>query len=260
MEARTVLITGASGNLGSKLRHHLEGRYALLLLDIHPRAETRIIQADLSRWDKTWVDLFQGVDVAVHLAADPTAHQSWPNLVGPNIDATINVFQAAVQGGVKRVVYASSNHVMGGYQDEPEPACLTTDVAPKPGTRYVVDGQPRDSTPYAAAKLFGERLGKCCADVHGLSVIAVRIGWVRPGQNRPDEIPPERGPWFRLMWLSNRDFCQLMERCIVADVPVPFAVVNGMSANTGMRWDIAYTRQLLAYAPRDDVTRPGNAV
>jgi hypothetical protein len=57
------------------------------------------------------------------------------------------------------------------------------------------------------------------------------------------------------MWLSNRDFCQLMEQCIVADIAGRFAVVNGMSANTGMRWDIERTRELLAYAPRDDVTR-----
>ena len=60
-------------------------------------------------------------------------------------------------------------------------------------------------------------------------MLAVRIGWVRPGPNRPQDIPRERGPWFRLMWLSNRDFCQLMECCIVADPPVRFGVINGMS-------------------------------
>jgi NAD+ dependent glucose-6-phosphate dehydrogenase len=253
MEVKNVLITGASGNLGAKLRHHLGGRYALRLLDIDPRGDRAIVQADLSRWDRSWLDEFQGAEAVVHLAADPTAHQSWANLIKPNIDATINVFDAAVQAAVKRVIYASSNHVMGGYQDMPEPARLTTDLAPRPGTRYLVDGQARDSTPYASAKLFGERLGKCYADSHGLSVIAVRIGWVRPGENRRQDIPAERGPWFRLMWLSNRDFCQLMERCLVADLSVPFAVVNGMSANTRMRWDIAYTRQLLGYDPRDDV-------
>lgn len=256
MDAKQILVTGATGNLGAKLRHHLEGRYLLRLLDIHPRGEKEVIPADLGQWDKSWVDQFAGVDMVVHLAADPTAHQNWPHLVSPNIDATINVFQAALRGGVRRVVYASSNHVMGGYQNEPEPARLTTDLAPRPGTQYVVDGQPRDSTPYAAAKLFGERLGKCYADSHGLSVIAVRIGWVRPGANRAQDIPPERGPWFRLMWLSNRDFCQLMERCIVADLSARFAVVNGMSANTGMRWDIEHTRQMLGYTPRDEVARP----
>jgi hypothetical protein len=58
------------------------------------------------------------------------------------------------------------------------------------------------------------------------------------------------------MWLSNRDYCHLMERCLLADLPGPFAVVNGMSANTGMRWDLDATRRLLGYEPQDDVTRP----
>jgi len=253
MDVKNILITGAAGNLGSKLRRHLEGRYALTLLDINPRGDGAIVPADLGRWDKTWVEQFRGIDVVVHLAADPTAHQTWPNLIGPNIDAVGNVFQAAVLSGVKRMVIASSNHVMGGYQDEAEPARLTTDVPPRPGTRYVVEGEMRDSTPYAAAKLFGERLGKCYAEAHGLSVIAVRIGWVRPGENRAQDVPMERGPWFRLMWLSNRDFCQLMERCMVANLSERFVVVNGMSRNTGMRWDIGYTRRVMGYQPKDDV-------
>ena len=255
-EARTVLITGAAGNLGGKLRRHLEGRYPLRLLDRDPRDDAGIVPADLSRWDVRLVDHFRGADVVVHLAADPTAQQTWPNLIGPNVDALIHVFQACVQADVKRVVYASSNHVLGGYKDDPEPALLTTDLPPRPGTRYVADGEARDSTPYGSAKLFGERLGRCCADADGLSVLAVRIGWVRPGENRPEDIPAEREEWFRLMWLSNRDYCHLMECCIRAGDSVRFAVLNGMSANTGMRWDLSETRRLVGYAPQDDVTRP----
>lgn len=252
---KTVLITGAAGNLGGKLRGHLEGRYALRLLDINPGSDPQIIQSDLSVWDDAWIRLFSGVDAVVHLAADPTAYQSWQKLVGPNVDAVVNVFTAAVRNGVKRVVYASSNHVMGGYTDTSEPVKITTDLPPRPGTHYVTDDQPRDSTPYGSAKLVGERIGKCHADIYGLSVIAVRIGWVRPGENRAAELPPERGPWFRLMWLSNRDFCQLMERCIEADSAIRFAVLNGMSNNTGMRWDIEQARRLVGYEPQDDVTR-----
>jgi nucleoside-diphosphate-sugar epimerase len=253
-QPRTVLITGAAGNLGGKLTRHLRGRNELRLLDLDPRGDPGITQADLSRWDAGWVQLFRGADTVVHLAADPTAQQTWANLVGPNIDAVIHVLQASLQAGVKRVILASSNHVMGGYQADPEPL-LTTDLPPRPGAYYVVDGQARDSTAYGAAKLFAERLGQCYAEVHGLSVIAVRIGWVRPGDNRPQDVPLQRGEWFRMMWLSNRDYCQLLEKCIQADPSLRFAVVNGMSANTGMRWDIDHTRQVLGYEPRDDVTR-----
>jgi len=255
MDVKTVLITGASGNLGAKLRRHLHGRYDLRLLDVKPGGDASIAGADLSQWDHSWVSLFQGVDTVVHLAADPTAQQTWPKLIGPNVDAVIHVFQAAVQAKVQRMVYASSNHVMGGYKDDPEPACLTVDLPPRPGARYEVSGQHRDSTPYGSAKLFGERLGRCVAHTQGVSVVAVRFGWVQPGENRPQSIPMERGPWFRMMWLSNRDFCHLMERCLLADLSSSFVIVNGMSNNTGMRWDIEHTRRVLGYEPQDDVTR-----
>jgi NAD+ dependent glucose-6-phosphate dehydrogenase len=251
MPTPTVLITGAAGNLGGKLRRHLEGRYPLRLLDIDPRGDTGITHADLSRWDEGWLAAFKGVDVVAHLAADPTAQQIWQKLVAPNVDALVNVFLAAAESGVRRIVYASSNHVMGAYKDRPEPRLLTTDLPPLPGAHYVVNGEQRDSTPYGSAKLFGERLGKSISEAHGLSVIAVRLGWVLPGENRPQDIPPERDAWFRLMWLSNRDYCQLMEKCITADEAVRFAVVNGMSANSGMRWDIEHTRRTLGYEPQD---------
>jgi nucleoside-diphosphate-sugar epimerase len=254
-ERKTILITGAAGNLGTKLKQHLEERYNLRLLDINPLCDPAIIRADLARWDLDWAEHFQDVDTVVHLAADPTAHQTWEKLIGPNIDVLINVFQASVRMKVRRVIYASSNHVMGGYKELDEPARLTTDLPPLPGTRYVVDGEGRGSTAYGSAKLFGERLGKCYSDIFGLSVIAVRIGWAKAGANRPQDIPPEREPWFKLMWLSNRDFCQLMEKCIWADPAIRFAVVNGMSANTGMRWDIEYTKKVVGYDPRDDVTQ-----
>ena len=254
-QANSVLITGASGNLGAKLRRHLEGWYELRLLDVDPRGDATVVQADLSQWNQAWFRHFEGVDVVVHLAANAVAHQTWDTLIEPNIDAVINLFQAAARAGVHRVVYASSNHVMGGYKDDPEPVRLAVDLPPRPGARYVAQGEQRDSTPYGSAKLYGERLGACFANSTGISVIAVRIGWVRPGENRAADVPAERGPWFRMMWLSNRDFCQLMERCIEADRSIRFAVVNGMSANTGMRWDIEHTRRLLGYEPQDDVTR-----
>ncbi len=256
---RTVLITGAAGNLGNKLRRHLEGRADLRLLDREPRGDAAILPADLAvrgEWEKA----FAGVDTVFHLAADPTAQQTWPGVIGPNIDAVIHVYRAAREHHVRRVVYASSNHVMGGYKDRAEPWQLTTDLPPLPGARYVVAGEVRDSTPYAAAKLFGERLGACLAGAGELEVLAVRLGWNRPGDNRAEDIPAAREEWFRLMWLSNRDFCHLMELCLLAALERPFAILHGMSNNTGMRWDLETTRALVGYAPQDDVAATTNGV
>jgi NAD+ dependent glucose-6-phosphate dehydrogenase len=255
IQSQSVLITGASGNLGCKLQRHLEGRYPLRLIDRDCRGDQAVIEADLSRWDSRWVDLFKGIQIVFHLAADATAQQTWPALIGPNIDAALNVYRAAASAGVARFIYASSNHVMGGYKDLSTPALLTTDLAVLPGTDYNVDGEQRNSQPYAATKLFGERIGKCFAEVSSSVVIAVRIGWVRPGGNRAVDIPRDREAWFRLMWLSDRDYCQLMECCIVANVPAGFHVINGMSSNTGMRWDLSSARELIGYKPLDDISR-----
>lgn len=238
-----LLITGAAGNLGAKLASHLAERCELVLLD-KPHG-------DLSVWDERWTSRFAGVDAVVHLAGDPVAYHGWDELTRPNIDATLNVFEAAARSGVRRLIFASSNHVMGGYQDGP-PIPITTELPPKPGLRYFADGAERFSGAYAAAKLFGERLGEHFAATRGLEVIAVRIGWVWRGQNVPSELPVERGDWFCTMWLSDRDFLHLMDCCLTAGLPQSFVIVNGMSNNSGMRWDLTGTTRSIGYQPRDD--------
>jgi NAD+ dependent glucose-6-phosphate dehydrogenase len=248
----SVLITGASGNLGAKLAAHLAGRTSLVLLD--RVAGDGVHAADLGRWDD-WTRHFEGVEAVVHLAGNPVAYHDWPDLIGPNIDAVLNVYEAAAVHGVQRVVFASSNHVMGGYQDG-RPVAITETLPPKPGLRYVADGAERFSGAYAAAKLLGERVGWQYANAHGLEVIAVRIGWVWRGINEPAGLPVDRGEWFRNMWLSDRDFLHLMDCCLNAPLPEPFLVVNGMSANTGMRWDLTTARSVLGYRPQDDVNAP----
>jgi nucleoside-diphosphate-sugar epimerase len=248
------VITGAAGNLGGKLRRALDGRCELRLLDRDPRGDPTIHAVDLSRWDDAWVRLFVGADAVVHLAADPGASRSWEELIAPNMDALIHAYEAAARGGVKRFVFASSNHVMGGYKDVPD-VLITPELPPLPGSHYTTGGEPRDSTPYGAAKLFGERLGACYAARGIMTVLAVRIGWVWAGKNRPADLPADREAWFRQMWLSDRDFVRLMLGCLSALGLPPFAVVNGMSDNTGSRWDLTATRQLLGYEPLDDVSR-----
>lgn len=251
MEPRTVLITGAAGNLGGKLRQHLAGRYPLVLLD-RVASDSAIQMADLAR-PGDWTRFFQGVEVVFHFAADPVAQQTWPALIAPNLDLPLQVFHTAAACGVRRIVYASSNHVLGGYKDRAEPHLLTPDTPPLPGTRYEVAGEHRDSSAYAATKLFGERLGLHLTQTHDMEFIAVRIGWTRQGENRAADLPCERD-WFRRMWLSNRDFCHLMERCLVAELPTRFVVVNGMSNNAEMRWCLESTRRMLGYQPLDGVT------
>jgi NAD+ dependent glucose-6-phosphate dehydrogenase len=234
--SRTVLITGAGGNIGTKLRAHFSSLgWTLRLLDVDAHGDAAIQAADLAEWDDAWVGQFADVDTVIHLAGNPSPRTSWESAQRLNIDLTANVYEAAAAHGVRRVVFASSNWVMAGHR--PFPGTLTTDMAPYP------------INPYGVSKLVGERMGHSLHARRGVSVICFRIGYLQRGDNLPG---PHMGwsTWGQAMWLSNRDLCQAMERAVLAD-NVGFAVLNLMSDNPGMRWDIETTKRTIGYAPRD---------
>lgn len=235
---RTVLITGASGNIGRKLRDAWADVYDLVLLDRETELDDReVIRADLSELDESWLAHFHGVDTVIHLAANPNDLATWEELEHPNLDALANVFHAAALAGVERVIFASSNHAMGGYRELGDMP-ITVDLPPRP------DG------PYGAAKLMGERLGRSLSRAFDITFIALRLGWVQHGLNRPDTLHDD---WARSSWLSNNDMIRLFDAAVEAELDDRlFVVVNGMSNNRGTRWDLSPAADLLGYSPEDD--------
>ena len=283
---RRVLVTGASGNLGRKLVEALVGSpwcEAVVAVDrafpagLLPETRTVAVTADLTEPTQDLRDAVRGVDAIVHLAAqNPYPEASWDDATA-SFDMTLNIVDMAAQStarSAKRLVFASSNHVMGGYKDgDPElaPGTLTTVMSPRPGTRVTKDGVSAAPPAYAVAKLMGERLCAGMASRPGLTTVSLRIGWCQPGENHPrtisaSGIPGSAGDpdaerdlaWFRGMWLSNRDFLEAVTCAIQADAtgwPAPAVVVNAMSNNRGMPWDIAMTGRLIGYVPTDDAWR-----
>ena len=259
MTKPTILITGAAGNIGRKLRQALHSQFTLKLLDLQNNGDPDIMVIDLSRWHPDLPALFTGVDAVLHLAADPDERKPWGELVGPNVDALNTVFLAAMLARVPRLIFASSNHAMGGYKDdEDRPGqWLTTNIEPKPGTRFESpSGVFHDSIAYGSMKFIGERLGLTYAAIVQGVYIAIRVGWVnRIGENRPEDLPPDAPNWFKRMWLSTPDLCQLIQLAIESpQQPGTSLIVNGMSDNAGMVWDIAYTSETLGYQPQDGLT------
>lgn len=237
---KTILITGASGSMGGKARRYLEalGRYDLRLFTYrNPHDDPALVRADLSVWEDSWVRQFEGVDVVLHMAADPAPTSSWGSVQRLDIDMLLNVFLAAVKMKAKRLVFASSNWVLAGHRFDNE--SLSSETPPFPINAY------------GAAKLFAERFGKALAEREGISVICLRIGYCRRDvpENRPG--PDMRlGRWGQQMWLSDGDWERLVERAIDA-TDVPFAVVNAVSDNAGMRWSLDEGERLLQWRPRD---------
>jgi nucleoside-diphosphate-sugar epimerase len=236
--ARTVLITGAAGNIGAKLRAHFTALgWTLRLLDVANGGDPAVMECDLAVWDSSWAAQFTGVDAVVHLAGDPRPNAPWTSIQRANIDLIMNVYEAAARGGAKRLVFASSNWTMAGHRFETTP--LTTDIEPYP------------VNPYGISKLIGERMGRSYSERWGLSVVCFRIGYnQRDLGNRPGA-HMGWGAWGQQMWLSDRDLCQGFEKAILAPDTLKFAVVNLMSANPGMRWDLKATEQAIGYVPQD---------
>ncbi|MHB2169339.1 NAD-dependent epimerase/dehydratase family protein [Alsobacter sp. R-9] len=235
--SRTVVITGATGNLGVKLRRHFEGLgWTLRLTDVRDGGDPRVVAADLSVWDERWVSTFKDADAVLLLAGDPSPAATWASVQRLNLDLPMNVYEAAARQGAKRVIFASSNWTMAGHRFH--------------GGALPTERDPYPVNAYGMSKLVAERMGRSYWDRWGLSVICFRIGYCQRGENKPG---PHMGwsDWGQEMWLSDRDLCEGFEKAVTAPQSVGFQVLNLMSDNPGMRWDIETTKRTIGYAPRD---------
>ena len=232
-----VLITGASGNLGKKAVAALAARDDVELVQLSadtPAVATDRLRADLAVYDDTWAAAFHGVDVVLHLAGDGRPSADWATVLRSNIDVTLNVMRAAEAAHIGRFVFASSNWVLAGYRFTADPLLPST--------------PPRPVNPYGVSKLVVERIGFATAARTGMAFLALRIGYCQPGTNEPG---PHMafGRWGQEMWLSNEDWAHAVEQACTADV-TGAAIVNVMSANRGMRWDLEETARRIGYRPR----------
>jgi uronate dehydrogenase len=250
----SVVITGSNGRIGSILRQALAAKYRLRGIDRVPTPGlSGALVASLTDIDAI-LPAFEGTHAVLHLAADPrhTPDIGWDTLIPDNVVATANVYEAARRAQAKRVVFFSSMHVCGMYENDPpwsriaagDYAGLDPDRVPLVTT----DMPARPDGPYAVSKMFGEALGRYYAEAHGMEVVVVRLGTV----GREDR--PGRDPRSFVSWLSHRDLAQLTERAIEAPA-VAYTVVFGASANRWRIYDTLRARSLLGYSPQDNAER-----
>jgi nucleoside-diphosphate-sugar epimerase len=242
--ADRVVITGAAGLIGSILRPELARRHRISTLD---RVGDGVV-ADARDLDAL-CEAFAGCDVVVDLAARPSAELPWDEVYSNNIPATRTVLEAALRTGVRRVVYASSNAVTGGFeQDEPYASILAgryEGLRPELVPRLGADAPIRPDSFYGVGKACGEACCRYYADAHGLSTICLRIGTVN-AQDRPLK------PRHFAKLLTHRDLVSLVECCIAAPASVVHAIFYGVSANTWRIWKIDSAARLVGYEPVDD--------
>ena len=233
-DRRRILITGATGKVGSLLAGRLAGDYDVVQQGRTPRTEEQervLRRADLGD-DGAVLGLMDGVDTVLHLAGAASPDSDWEAVLEANIIGYRTVLEAARQAGVRRVVFASSNHVMGMYDRHEEWPVYPHHL-------------PRPDSLYGVSKVFGEALGRFYHDEFGLDVISLRIGWSTADPTVAEE------EILHAMWLSEDDTEQVFRRAIEAEVR--YGVYYAVSDNPNRRWDITNTMVELGYRPQDSV-------
>jgi uronate dehydrogenase len=225
-----VALSGASGNIGSLLRrelpkHGIALRSAGWKPSIAPQHEGEdVMNGDLR--NTAFVDRFlDGVDVLIHLAGT-SVERPLPEIIENNLVGLHQVYEGARRRGVKRIVFASSNHAFGMHE-------VSAKLAP--------DAPFRPDGLYGLSKMWGEGMARMYWDKHGIEGISLRIGSC---EARPSN--------FRHLstWLSHDDMVSLALSCIRAPA-VGYLAVWGVSNNTR-----SYLTPLdcaaIGYAPRDN--------
>jgi uronate dehydrogenase len=223
-----VLLTGAAGALGKALRPRLRPRCSLLRVsDIAPMEAAgggeEVVQVALE--DRAGVHaLLEGMDAVVHLGGISTEH-SFDEVLQANIIGLYNVYEGARRQGVRRIVFASSNHVTGFYRQD---QVIDATMPRRP------DGY------YGLSKAYGEDLSRFYFDRYGLETVCLRIG---------SAFPEPKDRRMLATWLSYDD----LERLVLASLTTPVvghSIVYGMSDNTTTWWDNTPAKHI-GFRPRD---------
>lgn len=224
----TILMTGAAGGLGQAMRGRLKANCRVLRLsDRVPMAPAQngeeLVQADLADAQAVH-DMVRGCQAIVHFGGVST-EQPWAPILQANIIGAYHLYEAARAHGVRRIVFASSNHVMGYYRQS-----------------EVVDAlsPPRPDGLYGLSKAFGEDLSRLYFDRHGIETACVRIG---------SSFPEPQDRRMLATWLSYDDLHRLITACLTTPV-LGHSIIYGTSHNSVSWYDNRHARHI-GFVPQD---------
>ena len=224
-----IVLTGASGRLGSYLRKPLS-KLCIKLISTDIKNEMgslfdneEFIQADLSKFSEV-EKIVKGSTMVCHFGA-LVDEAPFEDLWGPNFVGSYNVWESAKINKVKRIIYASSIHAVGMYS---KTETLTSQTLHNPDSFY------------GLGKCFSEDLAKMYYEKNGLESVCLRIASCAP-------VTTLRS---LSTWLSYNDLIQMVTRCI--DTPFTgFSIVYGVSNNTRKNVDNSQCSHI-GFTPNDN--------
>lgn len=246
-----IAVTGAAGEIGSEIVNKLSGEGHNIIRITHPKHDISDSYSIDLRNGGDLLEALQGVETVIHLAADRSATASWDSVLDNNIVGTFKLYSAVEKSDVRRVIFASSNHVqhMRNIGDPNDPATMTEhpEIC-RPDSNMWPDSL------YGVSKIFGEAVGSFYADRFGIEVINFRIGWflteeqLKTKQSKKEAI----ARYARAMWLSPRDCRQAMQLAVETDMSENPITVNLISNNSDRYLSIIETMHALGYDPLDN--------
>jgi nucleoside-diphosphate-sugar epimerase len=246
-----IAVTGCNGTIGSRLCADLARDRDIVRIDLRDadvNADVRDLEA--------MVEALKGCETVVHLAGVVAVDTPWEDVYATNIGGTYNVYEAARRNGLKRIIFASSNHCVGMNEVENAPAIYE----PAFGRVVGVEDPYRPDGLYGVWKAFGETLGRYYSDAYGIQVACIRIGSITAEDDPKHESVRNSSGWLNLTdeqkfkryaatWMSQRDFARLVRAILAHDVP--FAIVYGVGDNATRFWDLEPGRAIYGFWPQD---------
>lgn len=223
-----LLLTGAAGALGRVLRQGLKPYTgALRCSDIAAMEPAgpgeEVVPCDLA--DKAAVDrLVAGCQAVVHLGG-VSVERPFEEILEANIRGVFHLYEGARRHGAKRVVFASSNHVIGFH---------------KQGEMLDANSPRRPDGYYGLSKSYGEDLSRFYFDRYGIETACLRIG---------SSFPEPKDRRMLITWLSYADLTELVRCCLFAPT-LGHTIVYGASANRDRWWDNRGAAHL-GFVPKD---------
>ena len=244
--SKKVLVTGATGAIGTIVAEDLAGEYDFTFLSRREIPRPGFRRLDVAEDYAALEELVREQEAVLHLA-----YVEEDETTCTNVKMAKNIYRAALAAEPHpRVIMASSIHAVGGHIDwDAEPYVF---IARREYDRIVAMPEmitaahrPHPNGLYGALKCYVELLGEHYSSL-GLEVIAIRFGGVRADDSLPDE------PGCRAFWLSRRDCVQIIEKAINAELEDRFCLVFAVSNNKYRVHDISTARKTLGYEPQDD--------